>query len=378
MGSCVNKPKKKNEVQADPLSFRRKFSSILMTEEESQKIFPLSKTYSMRLQNADPASMMFLKEKILLSSQLSETKEYGFQEKKMSISSDTFTPDHLSEIGISVICKKGLKIDTPNQDDYIVIIDPHCLIFGVFDGHGPHGHTIAHMIQSSLPKLLLGDQALHTDPEAALRRAFNACSEEILQKDRNEVDCSISGSTATILCIFNQRAYVAHVGDSRAVLLQKSEGKIISQALTKDHRPDLPEEAKRIEDCGGEVRRIADGPCRVFKKGMNYPGINMSRSIGDFVSREIGITSEPDIMSWDIEDNFEAFVICSDGVWEFVSGQEVADISAKCAGEPKKVAERLATFAWMQWKERISDHVDDITVVVFYPNSNARELFYFL
>jgi serine/threonine protein phosphatase PrpC len=278
-----------------------------------------------------------------------------------------------------VICKKGLKIDTPNQDDYIVIIDPHCLIFGVFDGHGPQGHLVAHFIQTNLSQLLLSNENLHVDPELALRQAFQECSELVLNKERTELDCSISGTTATILCIFNQKAFVAHVGDSRAVLLVKNDGKVLPKTLTKDHRPDLVEEAKRIQESGGEIRKVNEGPARIFKKGLNYPGINMSRSIGDFVSREIGLISDPDVFSCEISDDFEAFVICSDGVWEFVSSQEVAEISVRCKGEPKKVAERLATFAWMQWKEKISDHVDDITVCVFYPNnSNAKELFYFL
>jgi hypothetical protein len=38
------------------------------------------------------------------------------------------------------------------------------------------------------------------------------------------------------------------------------------------------------------------GPNRVWQKGCEYPGLAMSRSIGDFVAKEVGVTAEPDIM----------------------------------------------------------------------------------
>lgn len=381
MGSCIQKPRSKS-IKPIPSSFRQHYSSILMTTEEYQKLYPsdeIRTSRSMKLPPSDRPSHL-LREKIFLTGKISASKEYGFQDKDMSISSSILAPDNLTDLGISVICKKGLKVDTPNQDDYLIVIDPHCLIFGVFDGHGPFGHEVSNYVQSTLPELLLSNGNLHDYPQETLVQAFEQCSQQLLNRENCKIDCSISGTTATILCVINKKVYFAHVGDSRAAVVQNSLGKRSGVALTVDHRPDLPGESERIHLAGGEIRRASEeAPSRIFRFGEKYPGINMSRSLGDSVSREIGIVSDPDVDCKDIQENDELYIICSDGVWEFITLQEIAEITEKFKGDVKKIAQRISTLAWMQWKQQVFDHVDDITVLIFSPNNqNAKEIFYFL
>lgn len=62
------------------------------------------------------------------------------------------------------------------------------------------------------------------------------------------------------------------------------------KALSNDHKPELPEEKKRIEKKGGRVEPLYDdynnpyGPYRVWLKKDDLPGLAMSRSIGDEVA----------------------------------------------------------------------------------------------
>jgi len=63
---------------------------------------------------------------------------------------------------------------------------------------------------------------------------------------------------------------VGNAGDSRAVLAVKNESKNIAIEMSKDHKPDLPEEKARIEKAGGFVEDN-----RVENK------LNLSRSLGD-------------------------------------------------------------------------------------------------
>lgn len=69
--------------------------------------------------------------------------------------------------------------------------------------------------------------------------------------------------------------------------------------MTEDHKPSLPAEKRRIEKNGGRV--IFDGffNHRVFAKDRMYPGLNMSRALGDTVAhREAGLCAVPDIREY--------------------------------------------------------------------------------
>jgi integrin-linked kinase-associated serine/threonine phosphatase 2C len=64
----------------------------------------------------------------------------------------------------------------------------------------------------------------------------------------------------------------------------------------------MPEEMSRILLNGGEVRQIKNeigegvGPYRVWKRGEGYPGLAMSRSIGDLNGKKIGVIPNPGIV----------------------------------------------------------------------------------
>ncbi|CAM9306762.1 unnamed protein product, partial [Choristocarpus tenellus] len=64
--------------------------------------------------------------------------------------------------------------------------------------------------------------------------------------------------------------HVANVGDCRAVICQR--GKAV--AITRDHKPDLPDEMARIEAAGGYVSR-----------GRVNGTLGVSRSFGDIMCK---------------------------------------------------------------------------------------------
>lgn len=51
----------------------------------------------------------------------------------------------------------------------------------------------------------------------------------------------------------------------------------------------------------------------------------MSRSLGDAVAHSVGVSSQPEILDFKLTGNDKFLVIGSDGIWEFLSNEEVAN-----------------------------------------------------
>lgn len=102
--------------------------------------------------------------------------------------------------------------------------------------------------------------------------------------------------------------------------------------LTKDQKPDHPEELARIIEKGGRVQQLVDdnglkiGPYRVFDMKGNYPGLAMSRSFGDMIGKKVGIISTPIFTKHKFNKEKDSFVVlASDGVWDVMDNQEVVN-----------------------------------------------------
>lgn len=80
-----------------------------------------------------------------------------------------------------------------------------------------------------------------------------------------------SGTTAVVAVLRGDQLYCANAGDSRATICRNGEGKNV----TKDHKPNDPEEEARVKAAGGSV---------VWDRVVAEDGKNMlacARSIGD-------------------------------------------------------------------------------------------------
>ncbi|XP_044755645.1 probable protein phosphatase 2C 21 [Coccinella septempunctata] len=145
--------------------------------------------------------------------------------------------------------------------------------------------------------------------------------EEMLEFTRNMKDepGSDSGCTAVVAILKEKKLWVANAGDSRCVVCRN--GKAIEMSF--DHKPEDEPERERIYKAGG----------RVTMDGRVNNGLNLSRAIGDHAYKqnaELGpeeqmITALPDIKNLDIEEDDEFIILACDGIWNFMSSQEVVD-----------------------------------------------------
>ena len=164
--------------------------------------------------------------------------------------------------------------------------------------------------------------------------------------------------------------------DSRAIIvysknLDLTDSKIFP--LSHDCKPDLPKERKRIYECGGTVEKVLDengkeeGPFRVYKKGQDYPGLAMSRSIGDIDSKKIGIIPNPEIIEYNISEETKYMIICSDGIWEFMSNEDVMEIANEyyLDNDVKGLCKCLYETSVDYWNEA-DYYLDDITAIAVF------------
>mmetsp|Transcript_11302 Transcript_11302/g.38613 ORF Transcript_11302/g.38613 Transcript_11302/m.38613 type:complete len:353 (-) Transcript_11302:1078-2136(-) len=277
-------------------------------------------------------------------------------------------------------------IKKTNQDAFISMMefgDPSVSFFGVFDGHGASGHFVSGYVKKELPKLIdkeiLKQESQKNDVDEdlvgkILIQAFEKINNK-LESDKS-IDSSLSGTTAVGGFILGKNPksrtiVMANSGDSRAIIGYEKGGKYLAAELSIDQKPDRPDEKSRIISCGGRVEPLMDengyaiGPHRVWLPNMMLPGLAMARSIGDDIASSVGVQATPEIMTYKIEEKDKFMVIASDGVWEFLSNEQVVEIVKGCQGNPEKAASELCSRSLRCWKAE-EEVVDDITALVVY------------
>ena len=199
-----------------------------------------------------------------------------------------------------------------------------------------------------------GKDAKLTDISEILKLAFVNTHTKLLE---NEFDSQLSGATCTSIVISDTKAYIANVGDSRIVVGRRNpNGSYSALQLSNDHKPDLPEEYDRITQSKGRVFPFYNregnplGPHRVWHPDHNYPGLAMSRSLGDYIAHDYGVSEEPEVTTYKIQKQDQFLILASDGVWEFMTNQEVIDIISDNIFEScRQAADVVIERAYNQW-----------------------------
>ena len=289
---------------------------------------------------------------------------------------------------INFLCKRGYSgpgIKKLNQDNYFIyknfLENENYIYMGICDGHGIFGQNISDYLVEHLPKKLnktLKENNLYninTENIYTLSQIFEKVFLETNNEMNNDerIDSSLSGSTCVSLIFTNERVICINVGDSRCILGKFNKTEFSYLNLSRDHKPDDPDEKERIIKKNGIVEAFRDvegnfiGPKRVWCKDGDTPGLAMSRSFGDEIAHDVGVICNPEIFDYHLlkEDMF--IILASDGIWEFISSEEVVDIVKEFywKNDVKGAAECLYEEACKRWmnKEGI---IDDITLIIAF------------
>ena len=291
---------------------------------------------------------------------------------------------------IESICKKGYSgpgIKKTNQDNFFIYNNfnnnSNYIYLGVCDGHGIFGQDISTYLVNNLPQKMnrnvidKGIKNLSNENIATLSSLFQETfiqTNASLNEDER-IDSSFSGSTCVSLLFTPTRICCINVGDSRAIIGKFNGCEWSSKPLSRDHKPSEPDEMNRIIKSGGKVESYRDnfgnfvGPERVWTKSMDGPGLAMSRSFGDEIAHKIGVVVDPEILEYYFLKEDKFIVLGSDGIWEFISNNEVVDIVKNyyLDNNIEGAIEYLYNESSKRWimEEEV---IDDITIIVIFLN----------
>jgi serine/threonine protein phosphatase PrpC len=310
-----------------------------------------------------------------------------------------------------------LEVRKENQDAFCAFSpfasSPNQIFLGVFDGHGAAGRAIAQFVRDEVPrhvqhlatssehiKASPGSEPLTADVHKAIMHALKSSfsrAERRLTESDAQIDHVFSGTTAVISWFLDCHVYTAWAGDSRSVMgrvvpyvntattpaTDGSGGNPDSTRLVRyravelshDQKPVRPDEKRRVKAAGGRIARWRRniGPLRVWLPRDWTPGLAMTRSIGDTVLSEYGVSPVPEVTYTRLTPTDAFAILASDGVWEFMTSQDVVDFVGRFRREGKTAAvaaEALVREAVRRWR-RNEVVVDDTTAIVMWIDSEA-------
>ena len=219
-------------------------------------------------QSGTPDKTKTFRERRLSMSQM-QSQEQNQQRRRLSVyggsGEDGAVPSVVTSPMPSVGCKTmggfepvpGGSTAKINQDRGVAIWpyleDESVGLFGVYDGHGRAGEKVSEFVLQNLPGTLESKKdKLWADPGEALSKTYVEVDEALAKS----VDASVSGTTAVTCLIKDKHLWLANSGDSRAVVLRRDGKGLKAIDLTIDHKPDSPNEMKRILSMGGHVTPV--------------------------------------------------------------------------------------------------------------------------
>ncbi|CAL8470335.1 g9877 [Coccomyxa elongata] len=195
----------------------------------------------------------------------------------------------------------------------------------------------------------MSGQSARDEVFGAIKRAFLALDEEILDQARNSgcADCQFGGTTALMALRIGHVLYIAHVGDSGAVMACKAYDLHFPLRLTTDHKPNRPDEHARIQGAGGSIDERHN---RVISEPKPHNGrvtlLSMSRCLGDLPFKSDGkevVDCTPEMRRIELQPGDSAVVMATDGLWDVLSDTDVVSIVTKTREQLATIDDGAAT-----------------------------------
>ena len=236
---------------------------------------------------------------------------------------------------------------------------PKISYFAIFDGHG--GEECSEFLKENFDKYLIENKNFPYDIKLSMIETFQKIEEDFFKlkcKEDSFEDSDKSGSCALVTLIYDNKIYIANIGDSRAIMSVNGGTKV--KQLTIDHKPDNIKEFERAIKTGSKIylddnddpfrdestlefikdktelekmKEIKDNNTDDEKIFRVYPSdLAVMRTIGDIKAKkkEFGgvpgtIINIPDIFVFEINCNNDFIVMGCDGIFDDLSNEEIVN-----------------------------------------------------
>ncbi len=204
----------------------------------------------------------------------------------------------------------GKARDTNEDFYYISQDDDNLKLYILADGMGGYnGGEIASRIATVAAKGYIEsnfDKIEHTKEDIVdlLKNSIEYANMVVYEKAKENQDLTNMGTTLEVCLIYNNKAFIGHIGDSRIYRIRKD----IIRKLTEDH---------------SYVQELVNDGTITKEEAKNHPKKNM-------LMKALGCTPfvEPDItIKGFLKDDI--IVICSDGLTNMISEEEIYNTVTK-------------------------------------------------
>lgn len=219
------------------------------------------------------------------------------------------------------------------------------------------GDGCAEFLSKNLVKNVIQQQDKALDAAKPILSNNDVIEAGFMQTDQefsNKLGGNDSGSTAVTVFVRRTESEIeiicANTGDSRSIMY--NEGK--TEALSRDHKPTLEEEKKRIKEAGGYV-----------EFGRVNGTLAVSRAFGDLVykenpqidARKQAVTALPEIKRFQIpaksvSGDFRFIILACDGIWDVMTNDECGKFVRE------KLLEQKAGDYWKKKAEALQQQGD--------------------
>jgi protein phosphatase len=212
------------------------------------------------------------------------------------------------------------RVREVNEDSFGYFRSGESHLFALADGMGGEtGGRVASTTAVAVARSVFEANPA-TDPPDLLGQCVAAANRACLERQQEDPGLASMGTTLELLLVRGDRAWWAHVGDSRIYAVR--EGR--ARRLTRDHT----RVQQMVEDGLMKAEEAADHPQRNV----------LNRVVGRDADCRPDITAEPLSLS-----EGDAIVLCSDGLCDLVTDEEIGKTVSRA--DPERACRQLVRLA---------------------------------